>query len=352
MSNKYKNEMDKIVVSDELKERILKAAEKKLLSKESKAKNSKIFYIRYAACCAACLVVLVCGAAVMQNHLFTSDDINDGLIRIDDNNASKPTESEVRTQNQTQTQNQNQAQPNDDKKQNNPDVKKDNGYKTAQVPQTLNTEVKPNDNTIYESTPGNNDNADVAADNETKPEGGSAGDIPTGAGEPSDNKPDDGSGGGVESGYYIEDFNTLADMQKKAGYNFKTPKYLPSGYKAETYSLISGSMVQILYESKTDTIIYRTEQTNADISGDYNIYDKTDTVQTDGVDITVKSNADKCYTAVWNDNASYSISSREGIDKGEMIKIAESVGAEEPDTDLYENDGTDSLFMNKTEENN
>lgn len=343
MSNKYKNEMDKIVVSDELKERILKAAEKKLLSKESKAKNSKIFYVRYAACCAACLVVLVCGAAVMQNHLFKSDDINDGLIRIDDNNASKPTENEARIQNQ--------VQPNDDKKQNNPDVKKDNGYKTARVPQTLNTEVKPNDNTLYESTSGNNDNADVAADSETKPEGGT-GDIPTGAGEPSDNKPDDGSSGGVESGYYIENFNTLADMQKKAGYNFKTPKYLPSGYKAETYSLISGSMVQISYESKTDTIIYRTEQTKEDISGDYNIYDKTDTVQTDGVDITIKCNADKCYTAVWNDGASYSISSRGGIDKDEMIKIAESIGTEESDTDSYENDDTDSLFMNKTEENN
>ena len=75
-------------------------------------------------------------------------------------------------------------------------------------------------------------------------------------------------------------------------------------------------------------------------------------MQTDGVDITIKSNADKCYTAVWNDDASYSISSRKGIGKGEMIKIAESVGAEEPDTDSYENDGTDSLFMNKTEENN
>ena len=148
------------------------------------------------------------------------------------------------------------------------------------------------------------------------------------------------------------EYKTIDEARKAVGFKAVTPASLPEGYKFDSVSVMGSDFLQVFYKNEDKEILYRVAVGNEDISGDYNIYDKTDTVQTDGVDITIKCNADKCYTAVWNDGASYSISSRGGIDKDEMIKIAESVGTEESDTDSYENDDTESLFMNKTEENN
>ncbi len=147
-------------------------------------------------------------------------------------------------------------------------------------------------------------------------------------------------------------YKTIDEAKKAVSFKAVTPASLPEGYKFDSVSVMGSDFLQVFYKNEDKEILYRVAVGNEDISGDYNIYDKTDTVQTDGVDITIKCNADKCYTAVWNDGASYSLSSRGGIDKDEMIKIAESVGTEESDTDSYENDDTDSLFMNKTEENN
>ena len=60
MSKTFREEMDKITVSDELKAKILKSAEQKIKAEKTKSIHSKTVYFRYAkyaAACAACLVL-------------------------------------------------------------------------------------------------------------------------------------------------------------------------------------------------------------------------------------------------------------------------------------------------------
>ena len=116
----------------------------------------------------------------------------------------------------------------------------------------------------------------------------------------------------------------LSEIRKEAGYDFKIPFYIPQGYEMNDTSLMFGSMVQISYEKDENRLIYRTDNTSEDISGDYNVYENTEEKKIGGADVTVKGNDDKYNSASWNDTNAYSVYSDEGLDKSEMIKIIES----------------------------
>ena len=114
-------------------------------------------------------------------------------------------------------------------------------------------------------------------------------------------------------------------MREQLGYDFKVPQFLPEGYELNEVSLMFGSLVQISYLSENDEIVYRTEKTNADISGDYNIYDTVETETINSIDTTLKSSDEVFYGAVWIDgDVSYSINSTNGLKKDTIVKIVES----------------------------
>lgn len=85
------------------------------------------------------------------------------------------------------------------------------------------------------------------------------------------------------------DYSSIDELKKQIGYNFKIPKYMPSGYKTDNISLMFEKLIRISYTNDTDTIIYRTEKTDEDISGDYNVYEKTETEQINDNTVTMKS---------------------------------------------------------------
>ena len=70
MSEKYKSAMDKITASDELKARIIKAAEEK-----TKPASKKIFYIRYAAGLAACIAIAITGYGIFKKPNTITPDV-------------------------------------------------------------------------------------------------------------------------------------------------------------------------------------------------------------------------------------------------------------------------------------
>ena len=59
LSDKYKNELDKIVVSEELKNKILMKTAQRQQENAEKSKASNVFKLRYAVGCAACFVALM-----------------------------------------------------------------------------------------------------------------------------------------------------------------------------------------------------------------------------------------------------------------------------------------------------
>ena len=89
--------------------------------------------------------------------------------------------------------------------------------------------------------------------------------------------------------------------------------------------LLFESLVQISYLSENDEIVYRTEKTDADISGDYTVYDTVETVTINNNDTALKSTDEVFYGAVWNDgDMAYSLNSTNGLDKDTIVKIVES----------------------------
>ena len=311
MSKKYKEAMDKIVISDELKTKIIENTTKNQLPVKANPKHTKAFYFRYGVGYAASL--LLCFLAVSLSRNFIETD-------------NMPSETNVP------------------------------GY-VSPVPEPTNAispekpanDVLPENNSIEYQKPAvnveqNNTNHHVAAETQRmrgeKPNIA----IPPETQTPENNEPVFSENNpaneenslqsslGNEDNQVVSptnpsnDAENFSDIREQLGYDFKVPQYLPEGYKLDTVSLMFGSLVQISYLSENDEIVYRTEKTDADISGDYNVYDTVETETINGVDTTLRGSDGVFYGAAWNDGEmSYSIGSTNGFEKDILVQIAENV---------------------------
>lgn len=324
MSKKYKDAMDKIVVSDELKAKISAAAAKKIAAEKSRSHRSKMVYMRRAASLAACFVL--CVTAVSVSKRFNETNIppsytpSPKVTQAPDTytNTDKNTEKNTDAENHVSAADGSGRAEAADTAAEPPagTVKSWKSVKSAK-PEKSNTDKtetaqinkQPSDTDINGSMP-----LPPPADT----------DAPLLSGQnPTDDDMPETSGGGVCAAPNIEGME-LSEIRKEAGYDFKIPFYIPQGYEMSDTSLMFGSMVQILYEKGENRLIYRTDNTNEDISGDYNVYENTEEEKIGGADVTIKGNDDKYNSAVWNDTNAYSVYSDEGLDKSEMIKIIES----------------------------
>lgn len=124
----------------------------------------------------------------------------------------------------------------------------------------------------------------------------------------------------------IEFFKSTAEMEKYLGYSFKMPEYLPEGYAMNSCRVIAESLVEISYTDGDNSIIYRTEKTIDNISGDYNSYSNTEVEVLGDSSVTLNSTEGIYYNGVWNnDDFSYSLSVQKGLDRETFLRIIESV---------------------------
>lgn len=160
------------------------------------------------------------------------------------------------------------------------------------------------------------------------PKNDNIGDIPVLALPPTNNADNDSDvEQGMCGGNPFDEKNNLDEIQKEVGYAFKVPHYMPKGYKTDSMAVMFGTMIQISYTNKSngDEIVYRTEKTTGNISGDYSEYKNVETKNINDSDVEIKSNGESCHTATWNDDSAYSVYSRNGINGNDMEKIVESV---------------------------
>lgn len=292
MSDKYKEQLDKIVVSDALKERILSAAEEKIEKKASKSKNSKVYYFRIAAGVAACAAAIFISAVTVDfgtSNAPSGDKPHNILAQLPDAKSEEKS---------------------DEKTTNSPNNTDNDLNVPAPSPEEYNIENRISSNSADNAREPKKIEALTPDDN-----------IPGGAGAPSDDEIPSllAPAPGISSA-------TAEEIEREAGYKINTPQYLPEGYSVKDASLMFGSLVQIVYSNESDEITYRTEKTQGNISGDYNIYEKTEIIDLNGAQATFCGNSEKFYLAYWNTDEAYSISTSEGMALEELIKIAESVG--------------------------
>ncbi len=269
MRESYKKAMNDISLSEEMKKSIL---ENTLKAANNKKKSSKIVYMKRFATMAACLVVCLFSYHVASEY---------GKVSYEgaetDLSSAPPLVSEIS------------------------EAVADADNSEANVAQK-------NDNADNSKA-----NIDLSAPNLEK--------------EIQDNELEQGINlGAVQSVNPIQNGLNKERIEAELGYSVETPSYIPDGYQQSDMALIGDNLVQVTYENESDTICYRMAKGSEDISGDFNTYDKVETVKINDIDVTLKGDDLVYYNAAWMKSGSaFSLSSDEGLAKETMIKIVENV---------------------------
>lgn len=146
------------------------------------------------------------------------------------------------------------------------------------------------------------------------------------------------------------EYKSVEDAKAAVSFDAVLPTKLPDGYEFASASTMGSDFLQVFYKKGESEIMYRVAVGSGDISGDYNVYDITETEKIKDSKVELKGDENKCSLAVWNDNESaYSLNSEKGIEKAEMTQIIESVNFAEPKSITAEEESV-SLTESKTEE--
>ena len=332
MSEKYRRAVDRITASEELKNKIMAAASERIEEKKKekiKPKHTAVFYIKNITAYAACFVLCIGIAAVINKYSKGSMS-----VYVQQNNIVSKSE---KTDDKRLEENKDNKENMGDKKDNlNPPDKNENGGAAI----SDNTAVKNNDttkennaeNSIYQQSgpakkPGVKNETDIKAPEQSGFENENGG---AGADAPPSVPPEDNEDMVLMPSNPIEQIRDIGEAREKAGYDFKAPAYVPDGYTLEQVSIIGEKLIQITYENEDTAITYRTqrfadEDDICDISGDYNVYENEEKVFVKDTEILLSGKSDLFFKATYTDGESvYSISCFEGLTKEEFIKIIKS----------------------------
>ena len=107
------------------------------------------------------------------------------------------------------------------------------------------------------------------------------------------------------------------------------PSDIPDGYETAAIAAVSSSdpaFVQIRYEYGEKTITYRIGKGSGNISGDYNSYEFTKTLEAGENTLTCSGAGELIYNAVWEaDGYTYSLTATDGITEHELQELVESI---------------------------
>lgn len=366
LNKKYKEEINKIVMNDEMKKRILQNvlaanendnnAEKSLKIKTTKPNLKKYYNLkRNMQMVAACGAIVLC-LSVVKNYpmllkpatndleqketVKSNDDENNDLKTNNDNKYvynkdSKELSNNNHSEDQTVEQN-NSAYNNGDSY-----VKRESSDSSK-----IRQEEKDKDNLQWNSsieaekskTSQNNDNKSIENSNIVS-KTNSEGDInkkenknPTGTESKTKGQdimqnriPENNTDNSVLSTSvasekvvnYRQEYETLDEAEKALNLKVNPLKTLPKGYKMESISVISNEIIQVEYNEGDINLIFRAGRGIENISGDYNVYQVKNTVKVNELNLNLEGNKSEEYNlATWEkDGVSYSISSENGIDE-------------------------------------
>ncbi|WP_160690902.1 hypothetical protein [Clostridium sp. C2-6-12] len=356
MSKKYKEDLDKIVMNDEMKKRILNNVLKNNIEAKSITtvvkKNNN--FKRNMQLVAACFTVVVCLSVIKNypeffklenNNLKQNQEIEKSADI--DNDLKKVKESEVYGNNEDNTSNNDSIKNNepinstagneeiskkndslenqkeDNNKKSVGDVQKAQGINNSNANSEIVTKISPemqnnNEKAGRMSSEAVNNKKDIptkendAAENQGK----------------TTNKENDEieSSSIVSSGYFIKEYKTLEEAEKALNLKINTVKALPKGYNIRSINVIANEIIQIDYNSGEKDISFRAGKEVENISGDYNEYINKNSSKVNDVNVILNGNKDKIINlATWESKGiSYSISSRSGIEEETILNMIKS----------------------------
>ncbi len=298
MNNSYKNAMDKIVLSDEEKEKLIKTA---LL----KTKSRKRPVYKYAANIAAGVIICLVSIPVTGIFLHPEPDYVP-VITATPNPAETPQASAPPAPTAQAPQIMAQPKPESTKA---PAVKK----KSENTPQQKTAQVQ--------STPAPKEEIPAEKDSDTSAEKKTAADTVQEKSVQSFKSAEDSleyasSGGGASDSAAFaarsvspyQSYETTDELLSAVSFIPIIPKI--SGYSIEEAGVLFGTTVQIIYTNGSSQITYRTCEGNEDCSGDYNNYKNVRNTVCGGRAVTLKTDDAFGTLIVWSSGTkSYSLHS-------------------------------------------
>ena len=128
----------------------------------------------------------------------------------------------------------------------------------------------------------------------------------------------------------FEDFNTLEEAAKLAGFELAAPEKI-EGYENRYIQAVKNEMIQVIYDDSAAensiTIRKSNKANDSMLSGDYNQYSNQKETEVEGVKVSLKGNEEGSVSlATWNNgNYSYSFALNKAMPEDKLIEIVKGI---------------------------
>lgn len=143
------------------------------------------------------------------------------------------------------------------------------------------------------------------------------------------NKPTNSNDGGDRSPDPFTEYQTLEEAEKEAKFTFNIPQSI-AGYSGPVYRLNKEyGLLEVVFENGEESITFRKDSGDGDISGNHNDFAVKNEVELDGTAVTMKGTDGKVNVAIWSkDGYAYSIDFTTAVEKITMTDFVRAVMSE------------------------
>ena len=121
------------------------------------------------------------------------------------------------------------------------------------------------------------------------------------------------------------DCQTMETAAEVAGFEFRTPEQV-EGISEKKIQAVDQEMIQVIYSADENQILIRKAPGTRNISGDYNNYQKEETITVDEMQVTLKGNDGVISLATWSANDySYSIYVSAGMAQDSIVSLVQAI---------------------------
>ena len=136
---------------------------------------------------------------------------------------------------------------------------------------------------------------------------------------------DPGSMNSVQIPSPFTDCATLADAAKVTGFPMSAPETL-EGCPQRVIQTMGDEMIQVIYQNGNSSVTVRKEEGSGDISGGYNQYAQSGTVEVNGSTVTMRGENSLVMVAIWEHSGyTYAVTSGAGMSTAAMTALIRSV---------------------------
>lgn len=134
---------------------------------------------------------------------------------------------------------------------------------------------------------------------------------------------------GAEIANPFVDCQTLEEAAAQAGFDLSVPDSIGdySEKVIQTAKEDGLDLIQVFYTgSGEEKVLVRKGICEGDISGDYTVYEKEETVTEEGIEITLKGDSECMHLALWTEGEyKFSLYAEAGMDSAEMVEIVKMI---------------------------